>query len=260
MKRRLSYAVLLCSATLFAQNTTIAVGEKLSFTAAYNMSGLMTEIAQVTMETGEVKTSNASLMHLKCTAATYTKWDGFFKIRDLYESYVSPTSLSPYLYKRNINEGSYYKFMQYTFNHKTKTVRSLTRKKNGKGELYDKKSTVKINGSTKDIVSTLYHIRKLDLHKSEPGEVQSFNVLFDNDELVINVKYVGKETISTALGKKACYKLALSLKNKDVLKGGSNDNLLYLTADANKVPVYATFKIPVGNGELKIKSATGLKN
>lgn len=260
MNRFIFIIFLMLHSALFAQNKTIAVGEKLVFTASYNMSGLMTEIAQVTMETGQVKTSNATLLHLKCTAATYTKWDGFFKIRDLYESYVSPTTLTPYLYKRDINEGNYYKFMQYTFSHKTNSVKSLMRKKNSKGEFFDKTNTIKINGGTKDIVSTIYHIRNLDIDKATPGEVQSFKVIFDNQEIVINVKYISKETINTAIGRKECYKLALSLKNKDLLKGGSNDNLLYLTADANKIPVYAKFKIPVGNGELKIKSATGLKN
>ena len=245
---------------LCSQNTTIAVGEKLSFTAAYNMSGLMTEIAQVTMETAQVKTSNATLLHLKCTAATYTKWDGFFKIRDLYESYVSPKSLTPYLYKRDINEGGYYKFMQYTFNHKTNSVKSLMRKKNGAGQFYDKNTTVQISGGTKDIVSTIYDIRNMDLRKATPGKVQNFTVIFDNEEMIIQVKYLSKETIHTALGQKECYKLALSLKNNNVLKGSTTDNLLYLTADDNKVPVYAKFKIPVGNGELRIKSASGLKN
>jgi hypothetical protein len=33
-----------------------------------------------------------------------------------------------------------------------------------------------------------------------------------------------------------------------------------LTADENKIPVLARFKIAVGSGELKIKSAAGLKN
>ena len=78
--------------------------------------------------------------------------------------------------------------------------------------------------------------------------------------MIINVTYLSKETLNTALGKKECYKLALSLKNNSVLKGSINDNLLYLTADANKIPVLAKFKIAVGNGELKLTSATGLKN
>lgn len=260
MKHIFAIAILFFSISLLAQNSAIGSGEKLIFTASYNMSGLMTEIAQVTMSTGQVKTSKATLLHLKCTAATYSKWDGFFKIRDLYESYVSPTSLTPYLYKRDINEGSYYKFMQYTFNHKTNSVKSLMRKKDRQGVLYDKNSEVKISAGTQDIVSTIYLIRNMDIHKAIPGDNQSFKVIFDNEEIVMNVNYVGKETITTALGNKECYKLSLSLQNKSILKGGQNDNLLYLTVDANKIPVYAKFKIPVGNGELRIKSASGLKN
>ena len=34
-----------------SQNNTIAAGEKLTFTASYNMSGLLTDLAQVTMQT-----------------------------------------------------------------------------------------------------------------------------------------------------------------------------------------------------------------
>lgn len=243
----------------FSQNKTVAVGEKLIYTASYNMSGLLTDIAQVKMETSEIKTSKSTLLRLKCTAATYKKWDNFFKIRDLYESYVNPKTLTPYLYKRDISEGGYYKFMQYTYNHKSKLVKSLKRKKKKDGEIWDEEKTVKIGASTKDLVSTLYTIRNMDIYKASSGDQQNFTVLFDNKETIVTVKYIGKETISTEIGKKECYKLALSIKGSNILKG-ENNNLLWLTADANKIPVYAKFKIPVGNGELKIISATGLKN
>ncbi|WP_111684099.1 DUF3108 domain-containing protein [Winogradskyella tangerina] len=241
------------------QNKTVAVGEKLVYSASYNMSGLLTDIAQIKMETSEVKTSKSTLMRLKCTATTYEKWDNFFKIRDLYESYVNPKTLTPYLYKRDISEGGYYKFMQYKYNHKANLVKSLKRKKRKDGKTWDENKNVTIKPSTKDIVATLYYIRNLDIHKANPGDQQDFTVLFDNEENVITLKYIGKETISTKIGTKECYKLAISLKGSDVLRG-KNANLLWLTADANKIPVYAKFKIPVGNGELKIQSATGLKN
>ncbi|TVZ59986.1 uncharacterized protein DUF3108 [Flavobacteriaceae bacterium MAR_2010_105] len=243
---------------VFSQNNAIGSGEKLTFSASYNMSGLLTEIAQVTMETSEVKTSSSTLLRLKCSAATYSSFDSYFKIRDLYESYVSPTTLTPYLYKRDINEGNYNKFEQYKYNHKSQNVESIMRKKKRSGNIEEKKN-VKISKNTKDIVSTIYHIRNLDIQKAKPGDTQNFTFLFDNEEKTIKVKLIGKETLATNIGKKECYKLAISLNNSTILKG-SNDNLLWLTADANKVPVYAKFKIAVGSGELKIKSATGLKN
>lgn len=237
-----------------SQNTAIGTNEKMTFSASYNMSGLLTEIAQVTMETSEVKTSSATLLKLKCTAATYASFDNYFKIRDLYESYVSPTTLAPYLYKRDINEGTYYKFEQYKFNRKSNTVSSTMKKKKT-----EENKTVKIGANTRDIVSTIYHIRNLDIGKANPGDTQNFTFLFDNEELIISVTYLKKETINTSIGKKECYKLAVNLKNDDALKG-SNENLLWLTADGNKLPVYAKFKIAVGTGELKLKTATGLKH
>ncbi|SHH68114.1 DUF3108 domain-containing protein [Winogradskyella jejuensis] len=259
MKRILLFLSLSYSLLSFGQNKTIAFGEKLVFTASYNMSGLLTDIAQVTMETSKIKTSSSTLMRLKCSAATFSSFDSFFKVRDLYESYVSPTSLTPYLYKRDINEGGYYKFMQYKYRRKSKSVESTKKKRRSDGTIWEEKKQLSIGSSTKDLVATLYTLRNLDIHKANVGDSSSFKVLFDNVESTVVFKYLGKETISTVLGRKECYKIAISLKGSDLLKG-NNANIIWLTADANKVPVFAKFKIPVGNGELKIKSATGLKH
>lgn len=257
------YLLLLYTSITFSQSDVKAfqAGEKLTFTASYNMSGLMTDLAQITMQTSEVKTSKSTLLKLKCTAVTYRKWDNFFKIRDLYESYVNPKNLTPYLYKREINEGGHYKFVKYNFNHKTKTVKSLRRQKseNFESGFWDRNSTVNINSGTKDLVTTLYHIRNLDIHKASIGSSDTFTILFDNKETQITLTLLGIETIKTNLGNKKCYKLAISVNNSDVLKG-KNNNLIWLTADENKIPVYAKFKVAVGSGELRIQSATGLKN
>jgi len=255
MSNRFIIALLLLALNLSAQNDAIAAGEKLTYSAAYNMSGILTDIAEVTMETSSVKTSKAALLRLKCTAATYSKWDNFFKIRDLYESYVNPKTLTPYLYKRDINEGNYYKYMKYTFKHKTKTVKSQLKKKNN----FEENKNIVINSGTKDIVSTLYKIRLFDYKNMSVGARKSLTIIFDRKEFKGQITYLGKETINTAIGKKECYKLAIGSNQTDVLKG-KNSNFLWLTADGNKIPVYGKFKIPVGNGELKIKSATGLKH
>ncbi|WP_298556427.1 DUF3108 domain-containing protein [uncultured Algibacter sp.] len=242
----------LFSLALNAQNNNaVGVGEKLVYTASYNMSGIMTNLAEVTMETDAVKTSKATLLRLKCTAFTYSKWDSFFKIRDLYETYVNPKTLKPYLHNRDINEGGYYKNMKYTFSHKTNTVKSVQTKKNNHVE----NKTISIAPDTKDIISTLYGIRTFDLRNLSPGTSKVFSILFDRTEEKGKVTYLGKETISTPLGKKACYKLSIGSASSNTLNG-----TLWLTADENKIPVLVKFKIPVGSGELKIKSVSGLKH
>ncbi len=252
--------LLLISFTLNAQNNAIQAGERLNYNISYNMSGIMNTIARVTMETSEVKTKKSTLLRLKCTAASFSKWDSYFKIRDLYESYVNPNTLTPYLYKREINEGGHYKFVKYNYDYKTKTVKSLIRKKskNFESGFWDQNNTVNFSSGTRDIVATLYKLRTLDIHKATVGASDSFNVLFDNENLKLTFKLLGKETISTAIGKKECYKLAIGV-SEAILKG-ENTNIIWLTADENKIPVYARFKVAVGSGELKIQSASGLKN
>ncbi|TYC10770.1 DUF3108 domain-containing protein [Bizionia gelidisalsuginis] len=260
MQRLLIVLLLLTSLSIEAQNNAFIAGEKLTFTASYNMSGLMTDLAQVTMETSEVKTSSATLLRLKGTATTYSKWDSFFKIRDLYESYVSPKTVTPYLYKREINEGGYYKYVKYNYNHKTRTVKSVLRKKskNFESGFWDRNSTVTITAGTRDIMATLYQLRTLDIHKAPVGASDTFTVLFDNKETKFSFTMMGKETLNTALGKMQCYKLKLNVIGNDVLKG--NSNFLWLSADQNKIPVFAKFKVAVGSGELRIKDVSGLKN
>lgn len=259
MKVKIVYFLVLISGICSSQNNSISSNEKLVFTASYNMSGILTDLAQVTMETSEVKTTKSTLLRLKCKARTFSKWDNFFKINDLYESYVSPKTLKPYLYKREINEGGYYKFMQYNYKHKTNSVKSLMRKRRGDGTFWKVEKNLGLSLNTKDLVATLYHIRNLDIHKAVKGNSDNFKVLMDNEEFNITLTLLGKETITTKLGEKECYKLAINMSNSGLLKG-NNNNLLWLTADQNKIPVYAKFKVPVGNGELRIESATGLKH
>lgn len=245
------FIALLCLSVFIstAQNNAVAAGEKLVYTASYNMSGVLNDIAQVTLETSNVKTSKATLLHLKCKAVTFSKWDNFFKIRDLYESYVSPTTLKPYLYKRDINEGGYFKNMKYTFSHKTNTVKTVQTKKNN----YVQQKSVSINSGTQDIVSTLYKIRLLDYESMQIGTKKTFTIIFDREEKKAQITYLGKETISTNIGSKNCYKLRLSSSESSALRGD-----VWLTTDKNKIMVFGKFKIPVGNGELKIESASGL--
>lgn len=241
--------------TYAQNNNAVAAGETLTYTASYNMSGVLTDIAQITMETNEIKTSKSTLLRLKCVATTYSKWDGFFKIRDLYESYVTPSNLTPYLYNRDVNEGSYYKNEKYTFNPKTNTVKTVQKKKNNQLET----KSLNIKPGTKDIISTMYYIRVLDYKNMSIGTRKTFTIVFDREEVSGQITYMGKETLTTAIGKKECYKLAIGSSETHVLQG-KNSNFIWLTADENKIIVYGKFKIPVGNGELKIKSATGLKN
>jgi len=242
--------LLFCSFS--SENTpNIKSGEKLVFAGSYNMSGLMTQLAQITMTTETVTTAKNTYLHLNCEAATYSKWDSFFKIRDLYESYVNPLTLKPSLYKRSIDEGGYTKKEKYVF--KGNQINSTMKRKNKP----ETQKTFSVGGATQDVVSILYKLRTVDFSKYKVGQTKAFTIVFDESEIPVVVKFMGNETVSAGnLGKKECYKISIGAKT-DALRG-KDKNLIWLTADAKKIPALIKFSIPVGTGQLTLTSATGI--
>lgn len=246
----LTVIIVSCSTTtLYSQ--TIKSGEKFVFAGSYNMSGLLTHLAQVTMTTENLATSKNTYLHLSCELATFSKWDSFFKIRDIYESYVNPVTLKPSLYKRSIDEGGWTKMEKYAF--KGNSVSSKSKRKNRP----ETQKTFSIGGSTQDVISMFYKVRTLDFSHYKEGQTLSLMIVFDEKEVPVTLKYMGKETISAGnLGKKECYKISIGAKT-DALRG-KDKNLIWLTADAQKVPALLKFSIPVGTGQLVLTSASGM--
>jgi len=239
--------------TYLSFSQTIKSDEKLIYAGSYKMGGLMTNLAQITLETETVKTSKNNYLHLSCQAVTYSKWDSFFKIRDLYESYVNPTTLHPNLYKRSIDEGGYTKKEKYAFKKDGKTITSTVKKKNQP----EYQKTFTVGGATQDVVSILYKLRTINFSEFKVGQTKSFVIVFDEKEVPVTVKYMGNETVKTGnLGQKECHKISIAAKTA-VLKG-KDKNLIWLTADAKKIPALIKFSIPVGTGELTLTSASGI--
>jgi hypothetical protein len=235
MKKTIFLLGIILLLSSFKTDTAIEIpsGEKLVYAGSYNMSGLMTQLAQVTLSTEMVNTSNKSYLHLNCELATFAKWDKFFKIRDTYEAYVNPTTLKPSLYKRNIEEGGWTKKEKYVF--KGNSVTSTSKRKN----CPETTKTFTIGNSTQDVVSLMYKLRTLAFDKMKVGQSQSFVIVFDEVQVPVTIN-----------------KLSIGAKT-DVLKG-KDKNLIYLTADSKKIPALMKFSIPVGTGQLALTSATGI--
>jgi hypothetical protein len=234
------------------QSKSFKSGEHLTYQASYNMSSVLATFAEVNLKVATVNTSKNKYLHLKCTANTYAKWDNFFKIRDLYEAYVSPITIKPSLYIRDNNENGTIRKEKYIY--KGNTIQS-SYVRGGAGAV---KANFTIPTNTRDIVSTLYFLRNLPIDKANKGDQKDFNIVFDRKTVAATLTFMGTETISTVLGNKKCYKIGVSLKKNKILEGKSG-NIIYITADQNKVPVLIKFSIPVGNGQLKLIKATNLK-
>ncbi|MBN2486755.1 MAG: DUF3108 domain-containing protein [Bacteroidales bacterium] len=237
-------------------NTAFQGGEKLRYTGSYYMSSVWTDIAEVTLEVSSVNSQGTALLNLKGTAKTFASWDTYFKIRDSYQSWVTPVTVEPLIFKRDMYEGGYTNDSKYVFKRKSKVAVCKTKRKDG-SESVDE---VSIKDNTLDVVSVLYYVRNLNFEQMALNKVVPLTILIDNKLETIYIKYLGTETIKAdILGSTKCHKLGVSLKNENIMKNKSTNNI-WLTADKNKIPVYMKAEIPVGSIQLRLTEASGLKN
>lgn len=231
------------------ENNAFKEGESLKFIASYNMSSLWTDLAEISMEVSNIKTSSRELYRLKCAATTYQAWDSYFKIRDLYESYVGKKTVKPYLFKRSIDEGGYKKNIKYVYKWKTGKVNATIQRKTNPSYNVG----VDIVDETYDLVSVLYMIRNLNYDSMQKGDMVNIKVLIDAKVEIVTLKYQGVESVNVAdHGKKDCYKLSVALKDDKILKGKDLNNI-WLTVDKYKVPALIKAEIPVGSVQIRLK-------
>lgn len=246
--RKIGILFLLCmSAVSLNAQIKITPNERLVYTASYNMSGMLTNFAQIVLKTESVNTSGKTYLNLNLKATTFSKWDTYFKIRDVYESYVNPTTLVPSLYKRDVFEGDYTKTEKYVFRSDRKTITATSKRRSDP----EKTNTVTVGTSTIDIVTALYKLRIFDYPNKKVGDIIPVTIIFDEKEIKTSVKYHGKEKIKAGpLGEVECYKISINSQTETMK--GKTGNYIWITANSKRIPTLFKFQIPVGTGQLTL--------
>jgi hypothetical protein len=196
--------------------------------------------------------NDRSTYHMQVIGKTKGAFNLFFKVIDRYESYIDEKALLPWLFIRRVNEGGYIINQDVTFN-QNKKVAYFKDLKNGRT------STVTVPANVQDLVSAIYYCRSIDL--STYNINQDFSVKFLLDDTVFSTKvlFLGKETISTSIGKIRCIKIKPQVLTGTVFKD-PYPVILWVSDDKNKIPVKAESEILVGKVKLELINYSGLKN
>jgi|WetSurMetagenome_2_1015567.scaffolds.fasta_scaffold41130_5 hypothetical protein len=234
-------------------NTAFQSGESLRFKGSYFMSSLWADLAEVKTDVTDFNSGGKSLYTITATASTYSNYDSFFKIRDLFQTWIDKNEVKPYIFKRVVDEGGY------RFNMKYIIQRNILQAKfefirNGR----TRNSVIKITENTQDLVSVLYYVRTIDFEKMAVNKTVAIPTLIDDKVQDIILTFRGKETIKTEVfGSVSCYKIGISANTKGVVNKETNN--IWLTANNNKIPVLVKAEIPVGSVQLRLIEANGIK-
>jgi hypothetical protein len=182
--------------------------------------------------------------HVVGSGKSVGAFDWFFKVRDRYESYVDSAAIMPWFFIRRVDEGGYKINQTVTFNHYKNIVTS-------------EKSTLNMPDYLQDLISAFYYARTTDFNTLKIGDVIPIKAWLDDALIPLNVKFIGREVLSTKFGDINCIVLRPLLQQGRVFKE-NEDLTLWISDDQNKIPVRAEAKILVGSVKMDLKNFSGL--
>ncbi|MCY3998823.1 MAG: DUF3108 domain-containing protein [Flavobacteriaceae bacterium] len=180
------------------------------------------------------------VFHAQALGKTTGLFRWFYKVDDDYQTFFDPDSGLPKYFIRDIYENGYTKNVQVRFDQQNHIamVNDL-----------EKETTTKFStlSDVQDLISIFYYLRNVLPKKNlRIGESFNFNMFFDEENYVLDLKYLGRETIKTPFGKIWCLKFRPSVKVGRVFKT-KNSLTLWISEDNNRIPIRLQASLSIGN-------------
>jgi hypothetical protein len=181
------------------------------------------------------KLNKQQTIHYHLRGRTTGMVDKLYEVNDVFESWVNPESYLPVKSERTVKEQKYRFHDEVFYDHVNDSLFSI------------KTGAKKVPPRTNDLVSAFFYIRHNnyfeDLLKGKSFQIP----VYHGEELfMMELKYLGIETIDTKIGRKDCYVVTPVVPKGKLLKS-SNELKIYITKDANRLPIYAEFGLVLGS-------------
>ncbi len=228
-----------------SRNTAFQEGEMINYTVYYSVIGLYINAGSATFAVNQEKLYNKPVYHVTGTGNSNSSYDWIFKVRDKYESYIDTNTLQPLKFIRDVDEGGYKINEHVTFNKDANTATTA-------------KGVVKIPACIQDVISSIYYARNIDFSKYNPEEKSPLTMFLDNEVYNLYIKYIGKEEIKTRYGKFKAIKFSPLLVKGTIFSGGEKMTV-WVTDDANHIPIRIESPISVGSVKVDMMGYKGLR-
>ena len=250
MKKLILFFVLIITVSFDSpQEDAYGVGEFFKFRIHYGI----VNAGYATLEVKDATFSGKKTFHVVGRGYTTGMSRFFFKVDDLYESYIDKETRNPYQFVRKIDEGGYTKNQEGFFNQSVNKVVVKDYKHKTEKTLYVPKNT-------QDILSTFYYLRNHpNIDKLKIGESVAIDMFFDDETTKFKLKFIGRENITTKFGVVPAMIFRPLVQSGRVFK--EQESLtVWISDDNNKVPLRIKASLAVGSIKADIEAYKGLKN
>lgn len=237
-------------------NFAFKPGEQVEYSVYYNWGPIWVDAGLVSFSVHEKFYRNRLVYHLDSYGQTHRRYDWIFKVRDRFQSFVDMETFRPLWYEMDTYEGGFVARDVYHFFPERDVVITTTENSENPRQT----DTVMIKPCSFDVVTAVYIARNLDYASFGINEPIPFSVLIANELHELNSRYLGTDTVTTREGEVYdCIKFSVELVEGFIFKPG-DEMFVWVTNDANRVPVLVEAQIRVGSVKAMLKSASGLRN
>jgi len=234
--------------SISAQAQNFKTGEFLKFRLHY--TGLNAGFA--TLEVKDATYNGSSHYRIVGKGSSSGAVRAFYKVEDLYESYINKSTLKPSKHIRDIYEGGYTRNQVYYFDHSNKQVKVDDLK-------HKKVSYESIPADVQDILSAFYNMRNKDHSKLKTGDYINENIFLGDETYKFRLKVLGREVKKTKFGKVNTIKIRPYVQSGRIFKE-SESVTMWVTDDENLVPVHIKASLMVGSLNAELYEYKNLKS
>ncbi|MDA0682610.1 MAG: DUF3108 domain-containing protein [Bacteroidetes bacterium] len=241
--RGLFLALFLFPLTVYSQSDLpYKVGEYSAFDISFG--GIKVGSAEMKIEK-QIKINGVSTFHIVGKGKTASFFDWFFKVRDVYETYLDTSKIRPVKFVRDIHEGGYEKKQQYIFKHSA-------------GKVFWKDTSHVIFPTTQDMLSALFYARTFN--KNDLLQKKSFFVpiFMDEENYSLEILYLKDEKVKTNFGEVNCMVFKPKMQEGRVFEDGE-EMKIWISDDRNHLLVKVETQIWAGSIKAILVKHQGVK-
>ena len=241
--RGLFLALFLFPLTTYSQSDLpYKVGEYSAFNISFK--GIKVGSAEMKIEK-QIKINGVSTFHIIGKGRTASFFDWFFKVRDVYETYLDTSKIRPVKFVRDIHEGGYEKKQQYIFKHSA-------------GKVFWKDTSHVIFPTTQDMLSALFYARTFN--KNDLLQKKSFFVpiFMDEENYSLEILYLKDEKVKTNFGEVNCMVFKPKMQEGRVFEDGE-EMKIWISDDRNRLLIKVETQIWAGSIKAILVKHQGVK-
>ena len=211
----------------YIENYAFGLGEKLEFDIGYGFINA----GYATLEVAElIEYKDRPCYLVTSTANSNRFFSSFYRVEDRVESIIDAVGIFSWYFEKNLREGSYRGNKAYSFDQAGHRV-------------FYESDTIDVAHFVQDALSCLYYARTQNLEVGKSIFIDNFT---DGKHYPLEVKVVGKETVSVEAGKFDCIVVEPLLLSAGIFQHEGRLKV-WLTDDRLKLPVLMKSRVLVGS-------------